>query len=906
MQYRSTFKKRLLSQVISTSLLAGAATSAMAGDFVLSDNKINWANGAVSGSATVNAGGTADDIYLVHTSNANTLPNVSFTLEDLASTSDTYYVGLFMQVNSDSAINQVEMSLGTVQVTTVNGAVTGAAMVTSGGANYRPIKVNAQRSTGGSTINLSADFNAQANMISFASNTVTVQVDNVISALSGNNNLFDDIIARFASNGEYSYSIGIQHLASTTGSAEIGTNDGSNTFVKSPLAAPAITLGTPTLAALFPSATYLSGNFNIVDSLPSSGGDSGSGGGGGGSTGSGEVVVDDSTLDSIDEDNAEVNDAVNDAIENGGDVPQEVVNQTEDALDQSSTAVNNLVEVVNDGGTLDPNNALEATRRIAETLDIATNVVNNSTSDTADVEEKTLTALTNLVTVVSSLQQSNTELNDAQKEALNAVVQKAGSAIGGLVRRSQTEDDVDDKNAKLAALGEAMANSNTEPTQEATEEFVDAARAILKRRLEVQNGGGSMNDEEQVEKFNENPASNAAKAPPVPPAPPRPSTITQDTIVDSYGGVGSGPGAFPVVTGALSSSSQNAPAGTPASGTAVTSSFYGSNISGGQAGSGAPGILNGAGRAGSTNLPATGLGGGIGGGFGGGFASSGLGSGITTLKRNSNITEPNISSILSPEGRSRQLAAATATETTETENQVEYDELTGLFTITLGTEKYLATLRSTKPVPVKAQTRFELMPDGNITFINAGYAYILSPGSASLLGFLESMLEQDFTPTVRADGSFYLQLSETDRFSGSYAFENMMGKDTASCTTVSFEAPTTHVNQADYAFTMRCDDVDVSQKIYPYVDATQFLNSLADFELDASYNRQNGFVTVEGIGNLKPSFFVREATAAETEFHTANKDRFGLAFMGEDVNGDGKLDYKVISATGVQVLYAAP
>jgi|GEM_PF-1095656 len=892
---RSRFKKRLLSQVISAGLLATAATSTLAGDFVLVGNQISWNKGAVSGTATIAENGVASEINLVNTNNATTLPNVTFSLEDYASLSDTYSLGIYMEVNSDSGNNQVEMSLGTVRVTTVNGSITSVAMVTnSGDAHYRPVEVNAQKVSGGSTLNLSASFAAKANMISNPAgnqNQVTIQVDNVVSALSGNNGLFDDIIERFASNGDYSYHIGIQFLDAADNNAtdaELGTYDDDNNFTASNVGAPAITLGAPTLATKFPSASYITGEFNIVDELPDNGGSTGGGGGGGDD---GENVVDDDTLNTIEEDNAALDNAVEDAINDGGEVPETVVTQTRDAVQQSADAIKEITDAISGGTTVEPNNILEAARRIAQTVKTATTVINNSSSETRDeVEETTRQAVQNLVTAVNNLKQRGVELNTVQQGTLNTVVENMAPSISGLARRSQTQEDVDAQSARLNQLSETLSGLNVDPTPEVSQAVTESGRAIQKRKAELA-AGGPLTDQGVADQFNTNPGfrqQGTATAPPAPPAAPPPPSTTTDSITSRYGS-----GAFSAVTGQLGSQSAIDNSGTPV--TAGLNGTYGSNMSGGLAGSGVGGALGNAGRPGNTNLPATGgLGGGLGGGFGGGLASQGLGQGIGGFGGGNAIR-----GLL---GNQREILAATDTEA---KYSAEYDELTGLFTINLGTETYLATLRSVKPAPTLAATQFDFMPDGNAVFIDKGYAYILAPGASSLVGFLAATDGQSFTPNVRADGSFYLELTETERFSGTFAFENMRGLDTDACVTVSFEPPTQEVNSAEYAFTMRCDDVDVSQRILPYVDAASFLNSVTAFDLDVSFNRVNGFVTVEGIGNLKPSFFVREATAAETAFHTANQDDFGLAYMGEDVNGDGKLDYKVISETGVQVLYAA-
>lgn len=847
MQYRSTvrstvqstFKKRLLTQVISAGLLATAATPALAGDFVLVGNQISWNKGAVSGTATIDSGGNASTINLVNTSNATTLPNVTFSLEDYATTTDTYSLGIYMEVNSDSGNNQVEMSLGTVRVTTANGSITSVAMVTNtGDAHYRPVEVNAQKVSGGSTLNLAASFAAKANMISNPAgnqNQVTIQVDNVVSALSGNNGLFDDIIERFASNGDYSYHIGIQHIHSTTGNAEIGTYDDNNDFTASGIAAPAITLGTPNLSSKFSSATYISGEFNIVDTLPDSGGSTGGGGGGGAG---GETVVNDDTLNEIEEDNAELDNAVEEAL-NSGDIPETVVTQTKDAVEQSANAIKDIADAIEGGTTVDQGNLLQAARRIAETVNTATKVINNASSDTSEVEETTRQAVDNLVTAVKNLQDRDVELDTVQKEVFNDVLENLAPSVSGLAEKSQTEDDVKSQAEKLKQLTAANNQLGVTATEESKKAVEDATRSIQKRLLEVKSGT-LVTDEQVKDSFQNDDNFREAAVDNAPDLPNQVNVLSSNVLVpDHLGTLRSNPNAHEKVKRLIADILSKT--------LSVRQNF------------------------------------------------------ITILNLQPGMKQPQLGlESLSPDNR----ATLAATESTDSSSIVVDDE-TGLVTVTLPGEKYTAQLVSSKAVPVTDQAAFYFRPNGNALLVGNGVAYELAPSPVSLPGFVNAALAMSFDTTQRDNGSFYLTLSDTDRFSGTFAYDNLTGLSTENCGDISFVPPTTAVNAADYAFTMECADNAISQRILPFVDAEDFRASVAGFDLSATIDRNTGFITIEGVGKLKPSFFVTPANAAETAFHDANKDSFGLAYMGEDVNGDGKLDYKVISSTGVQVLYAA-
>lgn len=58
-----------------------------------------------------------------------------------------------------------------------------------------------------------------------------------------------------------------------------------------------------------------------------------------------------------------------------------------------------------------------------------------------------------------------------------------------------------------------------------------------------------------------------------------------------------------------------------------------------------------------------------------------------------------------------------------------------------------------------------------------------------------------------------------------------------------------------------------------------------------------------GIELLKPGFFTAAPTTDELTYHAANTDSLGIAMQILDINDDGIDDYKVISATTVQIMY---
>ena len=89
----------------------------------------------------------------------------------------------------------------------------------------------------------------------------------------------------------------------------------------------------------------------------------------------------------------------------------------------------------------------------------------------------------------------------------------------------------------------------------------------------------------------------------------------------------------------------------------------------------------------------------------------------------------------------------------------------------------------------------------------------------------------------------------------------------------------------------------------PYSANADFLASFAAAGMAATTDRNTGIISVDGVGLLKPGFFTAAPTADELTFHAANTDSLGIAMQTLDFNSDGIDDYKVISATTVQIMY---
>jgi hypothetical protein len=254
-------------------------------------------------------------------------------------------------------------------------------------------------------------------------------------------------------------------------------------------------------------------------------------------------------------------------------------------------------------------------------------------------------------------------------------------------------------------------------------------------------------------------------------------------------------------------------------------------------------------------------------------------------------------STLMDDSHSRQMLAATTSE------DMTADPVTGDLRLQMPGEAYSALLLGIKTVPESIPSGLNFLADGRVIFIREGFAVEMAPVSVDRLGFIAATVESGYTPAFNDNnGSFELDLGGNQLFSGAFAYDNLNGKDLENCGDLSFTEPTGALNSAGYAFVATCSASGVSQRIQPYPYSADFLSSLSAHGLSGRIDRNTGFVTVAGIGTFKLGFFVTAPSAAEASYLAANGDAFGLAYQGGDFNGDGRLDYKIISASGVQLL----
>ena len=278
-----------------------------------------------------------------------------------------------------------------------------------------------------------------------------------------------------------------------------------------------------------------------------------------------------------------------------------------------------------------------------------------------------------------------------------------------------------------------------------------------------------------------------------------------------------------------------------------------------------------------------------------------LKSGVTALSfLDTYLTTPAVveSSLLGGIGSRRSVAALLAGEA-----EVVVDAVTGAITISVPGETYAGMVLAVRTVPASVPNGLRLRTDGRFTLVSDGTAMDIAATAFSVGGFIEVAETAGFGFTQNDNASFSLDLGSDQTFVGAFAYDNLADADIDSaCGTISVTNPEGLLNSASYAFGINCAN-GVTQKVVPFAAESNFLPSLRAAGMTATADRSTGVISVNGVELLKPGFFTAAPTTDELTYHAANTDSLGIAMQILDINDDGIDDYKVISATTVQIMY---
>ncbi|MAY56208.1 MAG: hypothetical protein CMQ37_10155 [Gammaproteobacteria bacterium] len=893
MKNNQGFVKKRLAQYVAASLIAGVSTPALANDFTINNGQLTISNGTFSQTVNVESNGILESINNVPASNSFGIPNFSFDLVNSASSASngTYTFKVGVAISSDTNANRrFEAYLGNLTLnvngSTVTGTIPGGqdliVIARDGAVNATAVVSNNSSANGPVTI---------------SGGSVTFSGTNLVNRLTSANAAFQTILNAFDAGGQYTFRViieqtsgspttrfgrvvnsqftafpRVQTTCSAAPSSQLGGDDGVFRLLGT------VNNQSYEIENQFSLAYAVQGKFGVGQSASTgalstftetcvvdTGGSGGGGSSGGGSTGGGGTgggtnqpvnPVNPEDITNLGNTVTQVTTTVDNEISTGN-----VSQSTVTTVTQTTSNANNQVTTVlnafnNPGTTVNTDNALNALSTASNAVSTSGKAAANTNADTTQLVAQTKTLITGTTDVMRQLtlkavqDATQSVLSSVQKTLVASTFKNVVSGSAQITTKLTNPDDLSDINRSLNNFSKDLIRLQTPVDNDTVTTLSNASRDILKKDFELK-FGAIVTDQNIVQQFNSG-NSQVYK-----------STLTLAGLPQT---------SFPTD----SESRQNIQ-NFGGSGFQITDDTVRSIAS-----------L----KSNSSDFTRT---------------QRTLPSGQFVTASNDFIGFAQIfgTGSFNPGNLSRSGGISALSSSTQTPG-VDFVEADNSATIKFATETYLATTLSVKSIPAGANDSVTFTDDGRALVIRStGAAFELAPAAINTVSFVAGIEALNFPLTTRGDdGTFSLELAGGQRFSGTFGFENHFGINRTTCGQVTFAEPTVEVNRPEYAFVMNCAN-GASQRILPYVYEANFYSSLTAANLDVTTDRNTGFVTVTGVGTFKPSFFVNTSTAAEAAYRTANQDANGIAFQAMDVNADGKMDYKVISAAGTQVLYSA-
>ena len=885
------FIKKRLCQLVAAGLLLGAGSSVYANDFSLVDNQFTISETAASApdfsvTATLGSDGVLDttgaSLPQFDLSNAalnSGIPTFSFTIDSdglTANTTHSFKIGLSISDDASPTTRRFEAYLGTLTL-----AVDGSKNVT-GTIPSQNLNVRAKK---GSATFYQAINNPSVNgPVSISGGTITLSGSEAVTLLKAQgNDALDAVLDNFTLNGTFTFRVVIEET--TAGSAKLGVRSDS-AFTAVPRVGTSCALDSNSTVGNvfqlitdtgFTNAYVVQGRFSSGQSAANTAAtpftESCVASGGGGAA---APVVEDlgnleeeaeelaAVLDDIDtsaplddavltqlDDLAVSLEAVADSLEESvveellsGVVSTETVTSTTSLATKSAATSSAISSAIASGTEVSTSSVLGALKSGAKSSSTASKVATSTTDATAKaaLAAENTTILSSSATMLSSLASKSTALTTAEADDVRTASKNLVSTALSL---ADTVVETDLKNIAAQATSILVAQASLGIAADTT--LIDSVSgasqqlgASLITSLLTNDDGVAPTTEEITESLtNDTTLFESVLDVSLPVPPSIIPTVAERTDLVTI--------AYPSLSAA-----------------AVTRSLAATAK-----------IVN------PQNIT--------------------LSSGVTALSfLDTYLTTPAVveSSLLGGIGSRRSVAALLAGEA-----EIVVDAVTGAITISVPGETYAGMVLAVRTVPASVPNGLRLRTDGRFTLVSDGTAMDIAATAFSVGGFIELAETAGFGFTQNDNASFSLDLGSDQTFVGAFAYDNLADADIDSaCGAISVTNPEGLLNSASYAFGINCAN-GVTQKVVPFAAESNFLPSLRAAGMTATANRSTGVISVNGVELLKPGFFTAAPTTDELTYHAANADSLGIAMQILDINDDGIDDYKVISATTVQIMY---
>lgn len=888
------FVKKRLSLLIAAGLLTGLGSATYANDFSLVDNQFTISESAASApdfsvTATLGIDGVLDttgaslpQFDLSNTALNSGIPTFSFTIDSdglTANTTHSFKIGLSISDDASPTTRRFEAYLGTLTL-----AVDGSKNVT-GTIPSQNLNVRAKK---GSATFYQAINNPSVNgPVSISGGTITLSGSEAVTLLKAQgNDALDAVLDNFTLNGTFTFRVVIEET--TAGSAKLGVRSGS-AFTAVPRVGTSCALNNNSTVGNvfqlitdtgFTNAYVVQGRFSSNQSAANTAATAftescvASGGAGvaapvvedlGGLEEAAEelasvlgdiadldtsVPLDDAVLTQLD-DLAVSLEAVADSLEESvveellsGVVSAATVTSTTSLATRSAATSNAISNAIASGTVVSTSSVLGALKSGAKSSSTASKVATSTTDTTAKaaLAVENTTILNSSATMLSSLASKSTALTTAEADDVRTASKNLVSTALSLAD-TVVEADLKNIAAQATSILVAQASLGIAADTALIDSVSSASEQLgssLITSLLTNDDGEAPTTEEITESLTNDTALFESVLDVSLPVPPAVIvTLAERTDLVTI--------AFPSLSAA-----------------AVTRSLAATAK-----------IVN------PQNIT--------------------LSSGVTALSfLDTYLTTPAVveSSLLGGIGSRRSVAALLAGEA-----EVVVDAVTGAITISVPGETYAGMVLAVRTVPASVPNGLRLRTDGRFTLVSDGTAMDIAATAFSVGGFIEVAETAGFGFTQNDNASFSLDLGSDQTFVGAFAYDNLADADIDStCGTISVTNPEGLLNSASYAFGINCAN-GVTQKVVPFAAESNFLPSLRAAGMTATADRSTGVISVNGVELLKPGFFTAAPTTDELTYQAANTDSLGIAMQILDINDDGIDDYKVISATTVQIMY---
>lgn len=241
-----------------------------------------------------------------------------------------------------------------------------------------------------------------------------------------------------------------------------------------------------------------------------------------------------------------------------------------------------------------------------------------------------------------------------------------------------------------------------------------------------------------------------------------------------------------------------------------------------------------------------------------------------------------------------------------TADSLSVDATTSRVNYTKDSNTFAVFVKSVYPAPSILPEGQFILSDGSVLIIGDELAVTLVSAANDMVEFAEAIqLAGSGSFTTAASSNGHVSLNET---ASSVVFSSLFSSaalsSTTAASTTSFEAPSGDPAASSYRFVINYKD-GTSQEILPAIADSAFFTSVENAGFAILIDRLTGGINIGGF-NFRPDFFQTPLDTAASTYLTENADSSGVAYRTTDANGDGRTDYQILTATGIQTVYGLP